>query len=129
MVGITISYGRCLDLTTAEGIKYVREAFYLLRELCEKEGRSLPANRAGRTLDDDLVLRYLDCAVIEMIHLIHKDDPFDTVRGMFTEGTAAYPGAGYKEKTHTQIAVVNPKMIKGFFLPREPRILGLLPGL
>lgn len=41
--------------------------------------------------------------------------PFDTVKGVFVEGEQAYPGSGFSDKTHIQIAVRNPKMIKGVF--------------
>ena len=37
----------------------------------------------------DLLLRYLDCAVIEIVHYINKyeeEKEYDTVRGVFTEG-------------------------------------------
>jgi hypothetical protein len=34
---------------------------------------------------------------------------------MFVEGEELYDGAGFHEKTHVQIAIRNPKMIKGYF--------------
>ena len=37
----------------------------------------------------------------------------------FWEGADLYPGAGFKEKNHIQIAIINPNCIKGFFLPRQ----------
>ena len=40
---------------------------------------------------------------------------FDSVRGMFVEGEELYKGAGFHEKTHVQIAIRNPMMIKGYF--------------
>jgi hypothetical protein len=73
----------------------------------------------------------LDCAVISHLHAIldnqpedgHPDigvyvEPFDTVRGLFPEGAAVYPGGGFRSKTHSQIAVRNNACIKGIFLPR-----------
>jgi len=47
----------------------------------------------------------------------HTDikDPFVIVKGVFTEGKPVYPGAGFDEKTHVQIAVCNPLCIKGAF--------------
>jgi hypothetical protein len=45
-------------------------------------------------------------------------EPFDTVRGMFTEGGDLYDGAGFQQKTHSQISVINPECIKGYFIPR-----------
>jgi len=70
----------------------------------------------------DLLLRNLDCAVIETIHQFNKEEglpEFDSVRGVFWEGQDLYPNAGFKEKNHIQIAVRNPNCLKGFFIPRE----------
>jgi len=46
-------------------------------------------------------------------------DEFDSVRGMFIEGSTLYPKSGFREKNHIQIAIRNPNCIKGFFIPRE----------
>lgn len=43
---------------------------------------------------------------------------FDSVRAAFIEGDKIYPGAGFNEKTHLQICILNPNCIKGFFKPR-----------
>jgi hypothetical protein len=43
---------------------------------------------------------------------------FDSVRGLFREGDPIYPGSGFYERTHTQIAVRSLECIKGVFLPR-----------
>ena len=81
----------------------------------------------------DLLLRDLDCAVIEFMHQriseeIEKDlktkgfseyKVFDTTRGLFTEGGAAFPGAGIQKKNYIQICIRNNNCIKGFFLPRK----------
>jgi hypothetical protein len=52
--------------------------------------------------EQDQLLRFLDCAAIRHLHKIAEgEDPgngFDTVRGMFPEGSELYPGAGFKEK-------------------------------
>lgn len=70
----------------------------------------------------DLLLRKLDCAVIETMHKINRyanKGAFDSVRGVFWEGKPLYPNAGFAEKNHIQICVCNPNCIKGYFLPRE----------
>ena len=64
------------------------------------------------------LLRDLDCAVIETEHALRAHigaEPFDTVIGSFEDGAPLYPGAGFSEKTHTQIAVRNPAAILGYF--------------
>jgi hypothetical protein len=71
---------------------------------------------------NDKVMRYLDCAVIEYTHSLLKtkgERPFDSVRAAFIEGDPIYEGAGFNEKTHIQICIINPICIKGFFLPRN----------
>ena len=40
---------------------------------------------------------------------------FDSARGVFVEGEALYPNAGFNEKNHIQICIRNPNCIKGFF--------------
>jgi len=65
----------------------------------------------------------LDCAVIRNLHaaLDEADEPpFDSVRGLFTEGAELFPGSGFKEKTHVQVAVTNPELIKGYFRVEDP---------
>ena len=43
---------------------------------------------------------------------------YDTVTAFFENGDIAFPGAGFKEKTHLQIAVRNPAVILGYFRVR-----------
>jgi hypothetical protein len=111
VVGAIIELGFCLDLTTKAGIEMVRIAYDSLRQTSQTAAGPLPENSSDR-------LRHpLDCAVIQRLHSIAKEtgSAFDTVKGVFTEGNPIYPGAGFLEKTHIQIAVVNPTCIKGVF--------------
>ncbi len=99
-------------------LRLAYEAFYKVQAAA---GVAMPVNRSPRgAVDPDRLLRYLDCAVIRHLHRINDTNPatrFDTVRGMFPEGDDLYPGAGFKEKNHIQIAVRTMDCIKGFFLP------------
>ena len=66
----------------------------------------------------DELRRNLDCAVVRRLHTIletQKLPAIDTLKGVFTEGEPVYPGAGFREKTHIQVAVRNPQCIKGVF--------------
>ena len=67
------------------------------------------------------MLRYLDCAVFEAVHLSMKTNqkPYDTIRCAFEEGTPTYPGSGILDKTHIQICVRNTRCIKGYFRPLD----------
>jgi hypothetical protein len=112
VIGAVISLGLCLDLTTTAGIEQVRAAHKSLVEFAAAAGRKLPENAA------EGLLRGLDCAVIQMVHTIRHDrgeQPIDSVKGVFIEGTPVYDGSGFYEKTHIQIAVRNPDCIKGVF--------------
>ena len=111
-MGGIIDLGNCLDLTTIIGIDYVKSAHKLLVKLFEKNGAPLPVNKNNN------MMRYLDCAVIDYLHdLREKSDlpPIDTVKGVFHEGAPLYENSGFFEKTHIQICVRNPDMIKGVF--------------
>jgi hypothetical protein len=113
-IGAVINLGYCLDLISTNGIEFVKEAYLDFRHYMEQSGTPMPMNRGG----DDLLQRYLDCAVINHIHSIIKRDrgkAFDTVRGVFLEGKRIYNTSGFYEKTHIQICVRNISNIKGVF--------------
>lgn len=126
VVGAVVDLGYCLDLTSAAGINAVGEGYARLTQLTAASGTEMPANASGA----DLLLRRLDCAVINYIHRSLKDrnlQPLDTVRGVFIEGERIYENSGFFKKTHIQICVCNPTCIKGVFrLPKEQlREIGL----
>jgi hypothetical protein len=112
VIGAVIELGLCLDLTTSSGLDWVRIAYDSLVEVTRAAGLDLPLNSK-----DDL-RRNLDCAVVRRLHTILEAQTLpliDTVKGVFTEGEPAYPGSGFREKTHIQIAVRNARCIKGVF--------------
>jgi hypothetical protein len=115
VIGAVIDLGLCLDLTTKAGTTHVRDAYASLRALFDVAGEALPTN------SKKWPLRKLDCAVINHLHQIRRDQgepPVQTVRGVFVEGNGVYAGAGFSEKTHIQIAVIDPDCIKGVFRVR-----------
>jgi hypothetical protein len=133
VVGAVIDLGECLDLTTRGDLALLADAYASFEKAQQKAGLPMPENRnPQRVPGDDKVLRYLDCAVIKHLHENVEDDareyrsrgeappiaPFDTVRGLFVEGSNLYPGGGFYSHTHTQIAVRNETCIKGVFIPR-----------
>jgi hypothetical protein len=64
----------------------------------------------------------LDCAVIKTVHKLRADseiDAYQTVYGVFEDGGPLYPSAGFKKKTHVQIAVIDTDCILGYFRVRE----------
>jgi hypothetical protein len=94
--------GLCLDLTKSGGLDWVRIAYGSLVEVARAAGLNLPSN------SKDKLRRNLDYAVVRRLHTILEAQnlpAIDTVKGVFTEGPPAYPGAGFREKTHIQIAM------------------------
>ena len=124
VIGAIINPGNCLDLAEAACLAQVKEVFENLKDLMEQAVIALPVNGKGYPADTDLVERRLDCAVINNLHemrLATGSPPFDTVRGLFTEGTELFPGAKLQSKTHVQWCVRHPrKSIVGYFRPRLP---------
>lgn len=124
VIGAVIDLGRCLNLTDSRYIELLSTEYELLSTELASTGADMPVN-SGST--EDMVFRRLDCAVIEHLHarLRQKEpdslsEPFDSARGLFSEGKPIYEGAGFNEKTHVQICVRNPNCIKGYFEPRKP---------
>jgi hypothetical protein len=119
VVGAVIDLGYCLDLLDYQNLQLLREGYQTL--LQSKPDGDLPRNRPlGSSID--LLLRDLDCAVIEAVHTMRRQSqqqPFDSVRSAFFEGGDLYPNAGFRAKNHVQLCICNPNCIKGFFLPRE----------
>ena len=121
VVGAVIDLGYCLDLTSTAGIDAVEEGYESFAQFTAASGSQIPKNSGG----PDLLLRKLDCAVINHIHALLKrkhEPPFDTVRGVFIEGDRIYENSGFFKKTHTQICVCNPERIKAVFRLRKDQL-------
>lgn len=119
VLGAIIDLGLCLNLTDYNSTDILKQGYEMLKMKCEASGIELPQNKYGKG-KTDLLLRDLDCAVIQQIHDYNHEtgkNAYDSVRGVFTEGKEIYPGAGFVEKTHIQICIVNPNCIKGYFAP------------
>lgn len=120
VIGAILDLGNCLDLLDYSNIDLVKLGYHTLNTTFMATGKALPINK-GKT--EDLLLRELDCASIESLHELIKENnkpEFDSVRGVFWEGNPIYPDAGFKEKNHIQICVRNVEnCIKGYFLPLE----------
>ena len=117
VIGAILDLGRCLDLLDYDNLAYVKEAHRVLESITAATNTRMPVN-SGSTAD--LLLRKLDCAVIETLHatFAEEDRPaFESVRGVFWEGEPIYDTAGFREKDHIQICVRNLECIKGYFLP------------
>lgn len=116
-----IHTGRCFDLTDTFATSQLRLFYDDLKAVMDAAGKPMPRNKPANADDFDLVLRLLDCAVLDFgLTKLERSEPpihYDTVRGVFTEGNEAFPGAKILNKTHVQVAVRNPDCILGYFRP------------
>jgi hypothetical protein len=121
VIGAIIDLGHCLDFLDYENLQLLKTAHDFLIETNIKSGKPIPSNKKGKE-SSDLLLRNLDCAVIETLHKVRRENdltPYDSVKGVFWEGKEIYHDAGFREKDHIQLCIINPNCIKGFFLPRS----------
>lgn len=127
VIGAVIDLRHCLDLVVREDVELLAAAHKSFVKLQKRASLPVPQNRSVKGQPDaDRIPRFLDCAVFRHLHQILDaqpvDDqiipPFDTVRGMFTEGGRLYAGCGFRKRSHVQIAVRNDACIKGVFIPR-----------
>jgi hypothetical protein len=58
-IGAVIALGYCLDLISTTAIEFVKRAYSDFKLYMNRSGSQLPTNNGG----DDLLQRYLDCAV------------------------------------------------------------------
>lgn len=124
VLGAIFNLGNCLDLTDKVGIDLVRISYEILKTSAQLEQKKLPRNVNPKETANtrDRIIRLLDCTVINNIHSLMKtrnEPPFESVRAVFFEGEELYEGAGFLDKTHVQICVRNPNLIKAFFVPRK----------
>jgi len=119
VIGAVIHLGFCLDLLDFGNLRLLKGGYKILQDTCTWS--DFPKNKSIGGIGE-LLFRELDCAVIESVHISRKEiglPPFDSIRGVFSEGDELYPNAGFRDKDHIQICVRNPNCIKGFFLPRR----------
>lgn len=121
VLGAVIDLQYCLDLLDKHYLEWVKYSYNNLSLFAKIGNMSLPVN-IPVLKNKDLLIRNLDCAVIENLHgmrTANRLEAFDSARGVFIEGDELYPGAGFKDKNHIQICIRNPNCIKGFFIPRK----------
>ncbi len=118
VVGAVIDLGLCLNLLDGDFLPLIGDAHSDLIGLHRTTRQAVPRNEGG----PDLLLRRLDCAVVELLHANRRRatlPPFDTVRAAFVEGPAIYPDAGFHWKNHIQVCVRDPACIRGYFRPLD----------
>ncbi len=121
VIGAVIDLGYCLNLLDSNSIQILKNQYNVFKLEMEITQKEMPVNRNIKG-NSDLLLRHLDCAVIEHLHQERTKNglqPYDSVRGVFFEGSPIYESSGFMEQSHIQICVRNPNCIKGFFAPKH----------
>lgn len=112
VIGAILDLGNCLNLIEPRSINIVKQAYEGLSCTLNETGQKMPVNKGAN--------RELDCSVIKLVHqsnLIKNETTYDTIRSPFHEGGPIYDGANFTDRLHIEICVLNPAMIKGYFLP------------
>lgn len=100
VIGATLDLGVCLNLLDATSNQLLRSGYRFLRDAQSALGLPMPQNRRLPG-DSDLLLRRLDCAVINSLHDLIKQqggEPFDSVRAAFIEGPPVYPNKCFSQE-------------------------------
>lgn len=122
VLGAVLNLEYCLDLSTRRGLNDIRYAWERVVKPNYENGL-LKSNKPGRKGETgELMLRFLDCYVIESLHEMNKEyrlQEFDSVRAPFWEGEEIYPTAGFFNKNHIQLCIRNTDCILGYFLPKD----------
>jgi len=115
VIGAVLDLGNCVNLLDIHYHETLKTAHEFYNAMVPDE-----SNRAANKGGKDKLLRCLDCAVIQSMHLVLEQSekiPVDSVRCAFEEGEPSFPGSGILDKTHIQICIRNPVCIKGYFRP------------
>ena len=82
VLGAVIDLGRCLNLMNYQHLDDVRVAYRVLEMSLQSVGEQLPVNE-DIPGNKDLLVRKLDCAVIQMLHTVREQErqqEYHTVR-------------------------------------------------
>ena len=121
VLGAFIHLGRCLDLADTAAVDLVADWYEVLKNALKVAGHPLPENKPLHSKDADKILRHLDCAVLNYgLADAETEAPFQTVRGVFTEGGPAFAGSCIQARTHVQVAVRDLDCVLGYFKPSQP---------
>jgi hypothetical protein len=120
VLGAVIHLGVCFDLLDVRFTTYLRDLYPIFEKTFKDQGEDLPRNEGVRGHSKELVLRKLDCAMLNWaIPFVEAraKRTFHTVRGVFQEGDPAFDGSGIMLKSHIQVVVRDPSAILGYFKP------------
>ncbi|WP_431258953.1 hypothetical protein ACQ86G_01270 [Roseateles chitinivorans] len=120
VAGVILCVWRCWDMTTVGGRQDYLEAHDELRKVVSATGRSMPINRSADALDEETLIRGLDCAVFNMGPEMREREglgPVQLLRAAFYQGRPILDGSEFRVGTHLQLALRDPQCVIGWFLP------------
>lgn len=134
VVGVVLDVAVWLDMSTQRALNEFGAAAATCRAGFERAGTQAPTNRAAFEGDQDLLHRAFDKAAFDILHELRAKAleaaivsgetatiaellPYQAVRSAFTQGQRLAEGSGFYGKNHTQIAVLDEKCIRGYFIP------------
>jgi hypothetical protein len=121
VLGAVLQLGHCCDFLDSKFINLIRQYHESMSESYKIAGKPLPQNiDAPDDKHNDKLIRLLDCAAIEYMHKTileeYREDMrlsnysvnklFDSTRGVFTEGGAAFSGSGLYAKSQFKFVFV-----------------------
>jgi hypothetical protein len=112
VIGAIIELGHCLNLVEPISLNIVKAAHSGLEKILKESNEKIPRNKGAN--------RVLDCAVIRYLHHSNETErrtAYQTIRSPFHEGGTIYDGSNFTDRLHIEICVIDPSMIKGYFLP------------
>jgi hypothetical protein len=127
VLGAYVNFGNCFDLLDTNYTHLLATMFPIYVAACAANGIPVPQNLPARgETNKDLVLRYLDCAVLNWcLDFLEKEQGqhFHTVRCVFSEGLPAFEGSKIMARSHIQVAVRDTSAIVGFFKPNVDNLV------
>ncbi len=96
-MGAVIDLGFCLDLLESSNFELLKNGYDILKSAYDNSLLSDNPIELPKNIDidksGDVLLRNLDCAVIEVVHALNLQlgNEYDSVRGAFWEGEELYP--------------------------------------
>jgi hypothetical protein len=127
VVGAVLRVSRWLDMTTQEGMGNWMAAYETLVVDRRREDKPMPENERVDEQDEVVLLRQLDNAVFTLLPKVRAGSnlpEIQAVRGAFYQGKPlASSSSEFREHTHVQIALIDPRCVQAWFLPAGDRLL------
>ena len=106
-------------MTTQEGMDNYLAAYQSLEASQASKRQPMPVNEQSDEQDVTVLLRKLDCAVFNILHILRASQnlvPIQALKAAFYQGAKLVPTSEFQRDTHMQIALRDPGCVLGWFL-------------